>query len=450
MKKIVVIGGGPGGYPAALKAASLGAEVTLVEKNKLGGVCLNCGCIPSKALLDVAHKIEGFVSLSNLVKDDFLFQFANIKNNFDWNKIKARQEQATRKLSQGIQFLLKQAKVNVIVGEAKLIDNHTICITTVNEQQMINCDGIILATGSKAFIPAPFDKIQDKIYDNSTFFGISELPKSLVIVGGGVIGCEMADLMNALGVEVHLLEMQSHILPQENDYTANQLVQEFSKRGIQIHTQVTTSTVTHSNGMFTLSLSDGKSIEAQSILVAVGRTVDLTNLGLENISVEWNRKGVAVNPATLQLKENIYAVGDMNGLLQLAHAATRQGEIAAENLCGGKKALYNNEIIPRVIYTSPEIASVGCTELVEGGKSRKAFFLANGRAVAQYQTKGFVEIFSDAEDKLIGATIMGPQATELIHIVAVALKAKLSVAELKEVVFSHPSFSEIVTEALCK
>lgn len=456
MKNIVVIGGGPGGYPAALKAAALGAKVTLVEKNKVGGVCLNCGCIPSKSLLDAAHRFHTVKTISSLCTEQAPAAAQALFELRDWKKIQARQQAATRKLTQGISFLLKKAGVDVLAGEASFKDEKTVLVKMADgSEQTLQCDDIILASGSEAFFPPPFDQIKDKIYDNSTIFDMPALPQTLTIVGGGVIGCEFADLMSALGVAVNVVEMQPRLLPLEDENAARALTQALFKRGVTLYTGISATQVREENGLFTLTLSDGREVTSQAVLAAIGRTVDLSALHMENIGVEWTRKGVRVNPETLQLKDHIYAVGDVNGLFQLAHAATRQGEVAASNLCG-VPAVYHNERVPRAIYTSPEVASVGLTraQAEEKGftvKSHKSFLLANGRAVAQEQTDGYYELLSDAQTgKLLGAVLVGANATELVHTVSVALAAQMTVQDFKEIIFAHPTFAESLGEACAK
>lgn len=451
MPKIIVIGGGPAGYPAALQAASLGAQVTLVEKNKLGGVCLNCGCIPSKSLLDAAHKFALLSTLAAWSEDGTTDLAAQLFAKKDWSKIQARQQKATQKLVQGISFLLKKAGVTVITGTASFVDAHTVQVKTAVGTESLQADGIILATGSQAFFPSPFDTIRDQIYDNSTLFNMPSLPKSMAIVGGGVIGCEMADFLSALGVEVHVIEMQPRILPLEDETATRALTQSLTKRGVKFHTGLSATQAVEENGNWVLTLSNGEQVHAEKILAAIGRSVDLTELHMENIGVTWTRKGVQVNPQTLQLKDNIYAVGDVNGLCQLAHAATRQGEVAARNLCG-QPTVYHNESVPRAIYTRPEIASVGLTRAqaqVQGieVKVHKSFMLANGRAVAQEQTEGYAELLTDPAGKILGATLVGANATELIHIVSVALQAGFTLTQLREVIFAHPTLAESIAEA---
>lgn len=455
MKKIVVIGGGPAGYPAALKAAALGAQVTLVEKNKLGGVCLNCGCIPSKSLLDIAHRFEQVKELALWCKEGAAQDADSLFQKRDWTKIQARQQAATAKLTQGIAFLLKKAGVTVVNGVASFQNEHTLEVQTANGVETLSADGVIIATGTEAFYPPPFDQLKGKIYDNSTLFSMPQLPRSLAIIGGGVIGCEMADFMQVLGVEVHIVEMQPRLLPLEDENAVRVLTQNFTKRGIYLHTGLSATDARQTADGFEITLSNGEKIQTQTILAAIGRSVDLTELKPENAGIAWTRKGVQVNPTTLQLKDTIYAAGDVTGLALLAHAATRQGEVAASNLCG-VPAQYHNERVPRAIYTHPEIASVGLsrTQAQATGlpvRAHKTFFLANGRAVAQGQTEGYVEWLSETQTgKLVGATFVGAQATELIHVACVALMAGFTVETLRGVIFAHPTFAESIWEAIAK
>lgn len=455
MKHLVIIGGGPAGYPAALKAAGLGAQVTLVEKHKLGGVCLNCGCIPSKSFLEAAHRFQTAFSAAALATDEAAGSAEKLLAACDFQKVKARQQAATQKLTQGISFLLKKANITVLFGEASFIDAHTLSVRTAQGEQTVAFDGCILATGSEAFYPPPFDAWRGKIYDNSNFFEMPVLPKTLAIVGGGVIGCEMAEAMRGLGVDVHIIEMQPRLLPLEEAGVSRVIQQSFTKKNIHVYTGVRAETVREQNGGFELILSDGETLHVQTILAAIGRQVDLTALHAERAGIEWDRKGVRANPQTLQVKDHIYAAGDITGLCQLAHAATRQGQVAASNLCG-VAAVYHNERVPRAVYTSPEVASVGLSSSQAHAqgievKVQKAFFLANGRAVAQDQTEGYVEWVSEVSSgKLLGASAVGAQAAELIHVAAVALQAQLTVSQLQEVIFAHPTFSEAWAEVFAK
>ena len=456
MQKIVVIGAGPAGYPAALKAAALGAAVTLVEKKALGGVCLNCGCIPSKSFLHDAHRLAALNDLGGLTSDGGGELGARLFALRDFEKIKARQRLITQKLAGGISMLLKKAGVRVVLGEASFAGAHEIRVTAADgSNEVLPADGVIIAAGTQAFFPPPFDRVKAKIYDNSTLFNMPRLPESLAIAGGGVIGCEMADCFAALGVKVTLIEMQPRLLPAEDEAAARVVAQALAKRGVSVRTGVSATDIKEENGGWELTLSDGTQVHAQDVLAAIGRTADLSALHLENIGINWTRKGVSVHPQTLQLKDHIYAAGDITGLCQLAHAATRQGEVAASNLCG-VRAVYDNSSVPHAVYTSPELAAVGLTRKQAEAqglpvKTQKAFLAANGRAAAQDQTQGYYELISHAQTgALLGAVFVGAQAAELIHVAAVALAAKLTAAQLGEVIFAHPTLAETVGEAARK
>lgn len=448
-KKVLVIGSGPAGYPAALKLAALGAEVTVVEKNKAGGVCLNCGCIPSKSLLDAAHRFytvkEAKTLSSNPEAGDAFF------NSFDFSKIQARRQAAVDKLQRGVLALFKAAKVNYIEGEASFTSPNSV---KINGEEMA-FDAVIIATGSKAFYPPPFDKYKEHLYDNSNIFTITELPKRAVIIGGGVIGCEFACIFNALGVQSTIVELAPSILPLEDESISRVLKTSFEKRGIKIMTSTSAEDMSVENGVKTIRLAGGQTLEADLVLAAVGRTPDFQNLNLEAAGVEYDAKAVKVNPKTMQAKDNIYAAGDINRLCQLAHAATAQGETAALNIMG-LPAEYDNNLVPSAIYTWPEAASVGLTlkkALAQGYKARakKSFMLANGRAVAQGETEGFAQIIEDEETGLVlGAQIVGPGAGEMIHIPLMAMTFKIKAKEAGKVIFAHPTVSECLKEALLK
>jgi len=444
-KNIVVIGAGPAGYPAALKAAALGANVTLIEKNAVGGVCLNCGCIPSKSLLDAAHRFDVTAHLKSLALED------NINATPSWQKISARRAAVIGKLQSGINMLLKAKKVNVINGEAKFLNDKEI----EAGGQKISFDAAIIAAGTHAFIPPLFEKHYAHILDNSTVFNLKEQPKTVTIIGGGVIGCEFASLFNSLGTKVNIVEMMPTLVPGEDETSIRVLANAFTKRGINILTDSTAEKFEAKDGKKFITLASGEILESDAVLVAVGRSAHLGGLCLENIGVSWTRRGVEVNPQTMQVRENIFAAGDVTGLALLAHAATRQGEVAAANACGHKE-LYDNNLIPRAMYTNPEVSSIGLnkTQAEKAGykvKINRAFFAANGRALTQEETDGQLQIISEeTSGKILGASIAGANASEMIHVFSVALTAGMTTAQLKNIVFAHPSLSEIIAEALAK
>lgn len=449
---IAIIGAGPAGYPAALTAARLGAQVTLIEQGQLGGVCLHCGCIPSKSLLDAAHRFDVLNELARFCPDEVSLPIAPAS----WSKIQARQQTVTQKLTAGIAALLRQAKVTLLNGTAEFASEHTLTVHAEQGDQTIVFDYAIIATGSKAFVPPPFDQLKDLVYDNSNIFKLPALPKTLAIIGGGAIGCEFATLMSGLGVQVQLIEMQSRLLPNMDENLARILTKNLQKRGVQLLLGQQVVSARAEDNQAVLQLDNDKTITAEKVLVAIGRTCDLTALHPERAGLSWTRKGLQhVNAQTLQVKDHIYAAGDVTGLSLLAHAGSRQGIVAAQNIYG-QNTIYHNELIPNAVYTTPELASIGLNKAQAQAKgltikAHKSYLLANGRAQTMDQTEGFVEILSDADTgKILGASLAAPNASELISILAVALQAGMTVEQLKQVVFPHPTLSEMIGEALSK
>ena len=454
--KVAVIGAGPAGYPAALEAAKLGAEVTVIEKSLAGGVCLHSGCIPSKSLLDAAHRFDAVRGISALCQESAAPAAEKILKALDWPKIQKRQQLVSQKLAAGILALFRQAKIHYIEGTASFKDAHTLHITQKEQSQELTFDAVIIAAGSTAFVPPPFDKINTHIYDNSTIFQIPQLPKRLAIIGAGAIGCEFATLMSSLGIEVHLVEMQPRLLPNMDEAVSRLVAQSLQKRGVVLRLGQTVHDARLEEGHPVLVLDKDELLEADAVLVAIGRQCNLAELHLENIGLEWNRKGiVGVNPRTLQVKEHIYAAGDVTGLALLAHAGSRQGIVAAHNI-GGQPMVYHNEWVPNAVYTVPEVAGVGLTRAQAQAqgleiKAQKAFMLANGRALTMAASEGFVEIISDKNTgRLLGATLAGPNASEIISAFTVALEAGFTAEQLQQVIFPYPTVSEAIGDALAR
>jgi dihydrolipoamide dehydrogenase len=451
-KKVVVIGAGPGGYPAALKAAALGAEVVLIEKNEPGGVCLNCGCIPSKSRLDAAHRFYDLHALKNLSASAAQDAADTLRAGADFEKIQARRAGVIEKLRQGLLGMFKRAKINYIKGEAGFTGPREV---QVNGQKFA-FDAAVIATGTKAFFPPPFDKYQDKLRDNRTIFNLSRAPARLAIIGGGVIGCEFACIFNALGSKITIIEMAPSIIPFEDEASVRVLKTSLEKRGVEIKTGRAAKDVRFEGGVKKILLDDGNAVEAEEVLVAVGRAVDLGGLNLAAAGITPGRGGIKVNPRTMQTSApDIYAAGDVNGLCLLAHAAHAQGETAVKNIMGIASS-YDNDMIPKAIYTWPEVASIGLNKKEAEAKGieakvYKSFLMANGRALTQEATEGFVQIVADAKtDKVIGAQIAGACASEIIHIPQMAILAGFTARKLEETVFAHPTISEAIKEALAK
>ena len=442
-KHIVIIGAGPGGQEAALCAAKKGAKVTLIEQGELGGVCLNCGCIPSKTWLASAHE---FTSLKETAKYSLKEQeLSALSSSYDFSKIQQRRQAVIMRLKRGLEFLYKNAKINVIKGQAKIKDNKTIL---VNDQE-ISFDTLILACGSSAFYPSSFKDFRANLLDNSTVFNLEKLPQSITILGGGAIGCEFACFFNALGVKVVLVEKLPSIALAMGQDISRQITTSFAKKGIEIKTGIGASALEIEGDNKTVILENGEKITSQQILVAFGREVDLSSLNLEALGIAYDKKGVKVNPTTMQLKDNIYAIGDITGLSLLAHAASAQAQAAIEHIFTGK-GIYDNSLIPSVLYTHPEAANVGL--LKEKAqfpvKVHKSFYLANARALSQGESEGFVQILTEeASDKIVGGQIVGAQAGELISIIALAIKNKMTLSDLSQLTFAHPTLSEVIKDA---
>lgn len=446
MKNIAIIGAGPAGYPCALKLAKLGAQVTLIENKELGGVCLNCGCIPSKALLAGAHHFNiikelGKYSLNPSLGEEYY-------KTLSFAKLQEQRKAVILKLRSGILKMLEAAKVKIIKGKAKFLSTNTLEVGG----DKLTFDDIVIATGSRAFLPKQFENIKDKIYDNSTIFNLEKLPSTLAILGGGVIACEFACLMQALGVQITIIEMQPDILPKEEETIRRTLKQILLKRGIKIVTGTAAKEIKIENNQKTILLDNGQGIVCEEILAALGRKANVEDLNLEAAGINLP---LQVNSETLEIKPHIYAIGDVNNLCQLAHAATAQGEVVAGRIMG-QNSVYNNNLIPSAIYTWPEAANIGLSATEARAKGyevtiKKSFLLANGRALAQGDSDGFAQLVEDTKTgKLLGAQIIAPNAGEIIHIALLAIKTGLTVKDLEDTVFAHPTISEIIKEAAQK
>lgn len=445
-KHIVIIGAGPGGQEAALKAAKMGAKVTLIEKGELGGVCLNCGCVPSKTWLSAAHN---FSSLKEIAKYGTKEQeLSSLSSSYDFSKIQQNRQAVIARLKRGLEFLYKQAKVNLIKGEAKIKSGKTI---VVNEQE-ITFDALILACGSSAFYPPAFESFKDKLLDNTKVFNLEKLPKSITILGGGAIGCEFACFFNALGIKVVLVEKLPSIVQVMGQDISRAVKTALEKRGIEIKTGIGANTLEIEGENKIIILENGEKIVSEEVLVALGRKVDLSGLNLEALNIAYDRKGVKANPRTMQVKDNIYAVGDITGLSLLAHAAAAQATAAVNHILTGKGS-YNNDLIPSVLYTWPEAASIGLVKekALFPVKAHKSFYLANGRALSQNESEGFAQIITEeATGKIVGAQIVGAGAGEMIHLISLAIKNNMTLEDFADLTFAHPTLAEVLRDAALK
>ncbi len=443
---VVVIGSGPGGYPAAIRAAQLGASVAIIEKEQAGGTCLNCGCIPTKTLIasgDLFHRISKSEELGITVGSVA----------YEYKKFAARKDEVIKKLRGGIEGLLKANGVTLFRGTGSFVSRNRIAITGADGTVEIGAEKTIIATGSDSVMPGFIPKSKS-ILDSRAFLELKKLPNSLLILGGGVIGCEFACLAAQLGVKVTVVEMLDDIMPMLDKDVRRQVRKSMEKElGIEVLTGAPLENITATTRAVKGKVAD-KSVQADMMLVSIGRRPVTDGLAVENAGVKLNERGfISIKDDCSTSMATVYAVGDVvAGTTQLAHAATAQGTIAAENAVqkNSKKA---EVLVPACIFTAPEIGVVGLseTEAKETGREiavGKFAFAALGKAMAMGETIGFVKWIADAEtDQLLGAQAIGPHATELIAEAGVAIRAELTVTEIGSTVHSHPTLSEAWMEA---
>ncbi|MBI5739489.1 MAG: dihydrolipoyl dehydrogenase [Nitrospirae bacterium] len=446
--KITIIGAGPGGYVAAIRAAQSGAEVTVIEEKEVGGTCLNWGCIPTKTLIasaEALHKVKN--------AEDFGLDFSgsavpNIQ------KIVERKNKVVSTQVKGIRGLFKSWGVNLIEGRGHIVGPKKIRVTLKDgSTKEIETDKIIIATGSKpAQIPVfPFDG--EKILSSDHAINPTSVPKKLLIVGAGVIGCEFAFIYNEFGSEVTMVEMMPRAVSTEDEEISALLERELKKNKIKLLTNTGVQKVDVKADGVTATLTDGKTIEAEKVLVSIGRSVNSKDLGLEELGVNMGKRGEIPVDSRMQTNiEGIYAIGDVVGGIMLAHLASKEGLVAAENAVGGNAEI-KLDVIPAAIFTSPEIASVGLREhqVKDKGINYKVGrfqFRALGKAHAMGEISGMFKIISDAAtDKILGAHIIGPHASDLIHEVAVAMEGGLTVKDIAHTIHAHPTLAEGIMEA---
>lgn len=444
---LLVIGAGPGGYIAALKGAQLGAKVGIVENHHLGGTCLNYGCIPSKALLASAEALHSVRDANRWGVE------VSGKVSFDWKKITDHKDQTIRQLRGGIASLLKSRSVTHLQGLGALDAPGRVVVTGAGgRQEVVAASKVILAVGaSPNRIPGwPIDPELICTSDEAVHW--TNLPKKLLIVGGGVIGCEFACMMQSFGVEVTVVEMLPHLLGPLDCDLSTELQKVFVARGISIHLGTTVEDLQITGEVAKVRLSSGKSFEFDRILVATGRKPTTQNVGLDNAGIVADKRGfVGVNESLETNVANHYCIGDANGLSMLAHAASAQGVVAAENASGHRVPW--QAPVPSAVYTFPEVASVGITqqEANEAGIpiSIGRFPLAHlGKALASRHTDGFVKLIRHRETgQLLGAHMIGHNATECIAAATGLLQQQVSMQEVAETVWAHPTISEAIKEA---
>jgi len=442
---LIVLGAGPGGYVAAIKAAQNGLNVCLIEKEFLGGTCLNVGCIPTKTLISHAEVLNQINRAS-----EFGIEIKDVS--FDFAKIKNRKDQVLQGIRASLEGLLKQNKITILEGKGSFTAPKEIKVQG-KESAIVRAENIIVATGSVPFDIPSFKCDHKKILNSTSVLELEKLPKKIAVIGGGYIGCEFASLYKAFGVEVVILEALPKILMTQPKVVQDQMTKIFTEDGIEIKTDVFVEKIDTSDAGVKVHLKDHDPVDADLALVSVGRKIVSDDFGLEKTGVEVHEKGwIVVNDQMQTNVDGIYAIGDVTGQFMLAHVASHQAIVAAENICG-KRSKMHYEAVPAVIFTHPEVATVGLSfeEAVEKGYSAKlgSFpFQALGKAQATGDTEGFAQIVTDSKTgQILGAQVIGKEASSLIAEMALAISNELTVECVFDTIHAHPTLPEAWMEA---
>ncbi len=447
---VLIIGSGPGGYVTGIRASQLGLKAAVIERDKVGGVCLNIGCIPSKSLI---HEAELYRSLPALKE----LGIAVDAKGFDYTKVFDKSRKAADTLSKGVQFLLKKNKVELISGDAALSGRNEV---TLKDGKKITAKNIVIATGSRPKVIPGFEFDEDRVISSTGALMLKTLPKKIVVLGAGAIGVEFTHVLNSFGVEVHLVEMMDRILPLEDAEVAQLLARSFQKRGVQIDTgtKAASMTKTKTSVSVVLEAKDGskKTVEADQILVAIGRSINTEGIGLEKVGITTERGFIPVGDYNETKVPGIYAIGDVVGTTPLlAHVASKEGEIVAEHVAGHKVEPRLDPLsIPSGVYCEPQVGSFGLTEW-KAVEKKVAFAKASfpyrgaGKSVAVEQPDGFVKVIYDPKTKeILGAHAIGADATEIIHEILLARTAELLPEDIATMIHAHPTLSEAVMESM--
>lgn len=444
---LIIIGGGPGGYVAAIRAAQLGLRVALIERDNLGGICLNWGCIPTKALLKNASVVETIKHAS-----DYGIQVE--KFTADFGKAIDRSRVVANRLVKGVEFLMKKNKIEVIKGEAMLTARNRVEIKS--DGRAFTAKNIIIATGARAVTLTGLPIDGTSVITSREALELRELPSSIVIVGAGPIGMEFAYIYRAYGAEVTVVEMLPHLLPREDEEVSAEVEKSFKKLGINFRVNTKVEGAERIGDQVRLKVSsDGKADEivAHKVLVAISVRPNSENLGLEALGVEMERGAIKVNERMQTNVPGIYAIGDVTMQLPLAHVASHQGIIAAETIAGKETRPLDLNNVPRCTYCVPQVASIGLTEAqakAQGYDVRvgKFPFRANGKALGINEYDGFVKIVVDKKyGEILGAHLVGPEVTELLGELSLAKSAELTPEEIAHAIHAHPTLTEVIAEA---
>jgi dihydrolipoamide dehydrogenase len=454
---VLIIGSGPGGYVAGIRASQLGLKAAIIERDRPGGVCLNIGCIPSKALI---HQAELFRSLPDLREMGISIDLKG----FDYKPVFDKSRKAADTLSKGVQFLLKKNKAELITGDAMLTGRNEVTLKDkmppgATGGRKITGKNLVIATGSRPRIIPGFEFDEDRVLSSTGALMLTKLPKKAIILGAGAIGVEFSHIWNAFGVEVHLVEMMDRILPLEDAEAVQVLARAFQKRGIQMYTATkAVSMKTSVKGVSVVLEERGgaqKTLDADQILVVVGRTCNTDGIGLEKLGIATEKGFIPVGDYNQTKVPGIFAVGDVVATPLLAHVAFKEAEMVAEHIAGKKPHPRLDLLsIPGATYCEPQVASFGLTEWKAketGIAFAKALFpyRGAGKSVAIEQSEGFVKVIYDPKTKeILGAHVVGAEATELIHELLLARTAELLPEDIATMIHAHPTLSEAVMEAM--
>ncbi|GIN57503.1 dihydrolipoyl dehydrogenase [Lederbergia ruris] len=444
----LVIGAGPGGYVAAIRAAQLGQKVTIVEKGNLGGVCLNVGCIPSKALISASHRYE-----NALESEEFGIKAENVS--LDFSKLQEWKGSVVNKLTSGVEGLLKGNKVEIVKGEAYFVDDHNIRVMDEKSAQTYTFKNAIIATGSHP-IELPTFKFSDRVLDSTGALNLKELPEKLVVIGGGYVGTELGTAYANLGTEVTILEGADDILSGFEKQMTSLVTKGLKKKKVNVVTKAMAKGVEETKDGVKVTYEAGgkeETVEADYVLVTVGRKPNTDELGLEQVGVKLNDRGlIEVDKQCRTSVNNIYAIGDIVPGLPLAHKASYEGKIAAEAI-SGQPSEVDYIGMPAVVFSEPELATVGYTEQQAKDEgiditAAKFPFAANGRALSLNSTDGFMKLITRKEDGLvIGAQIAGSNASDVISELGLAIEAGMTAEDIAMTIHAHPTLGEISMEA---
>jgi dihydrolipoamide dehydrogenase len=449
---VIVVGGGPGGYPAAIRASQLGKRVALVEQEHLGGICLNWGCIPTKALLRSSeiHHLLGRL-------DEFGFEAGDVS--FDLQKVVQRSRKVAKRLTTGVKGLLKKNGVTVFDGRGRLAGAGRVDVTKDGASvAALSAPAIVLATGARARVLPGLEPDGERIWTYKEAMVPESMPASVLVVGSGAIGMEFASFYRDMGAEVTVVEALPRILPVEDEEISAEAHKRFKRQGLQIYTSATVSQVDRSGEgvVATVSLEDGgtKTVEAERVILAVGIVGNVEDLGLEGTGVQVERGHIVVDAHCETGESGVYAIGDVAGPPWLAHKATHEGVLVAEHIAGREIHPLDTHRIPGCTYCRPQIASVGLTEAAAAEQGLEVRigrfpFVGNGKAIALGESDGLVKTLFDASTgELLGAHMIGAEVTELIHGFVIAMGLETTEAELMQTVFPHPTLSEMLGESV--